>query len=274
MRKLVSIDTIKENSSNPRFIKDDKYKKLLKSLKEFPQMLEKRPIVVDEIFFGLRSKNGKVKRFRECENCGEYFFAKKYSKDRIPKYCSSQCFGKTLEMIKNCKHCGERIINVHSVSLKNRIYCSVECSSKSRKNIPLSDDWKEALSNGRKSSLKCRGENLYNWKGGKETFRIRSKEYFYKRKNNLKKDMPISFLNRLEKMQNGKCFYCFRDISEYKAVEHLTPVSKGGDNDFFNLVYSCKSCNSEKKQCTLEEFSIKKRVNFIDRWERLFTSCL
>ena len=48
MRKLVSIDTIKENSSNPRFIKDDKYKKLLKSLKEFPQMLEKRPIVVDE----------------------------------------------------------------------------------------------------------------------------------------------------------------------------------------------------------------------------------
>ena len=48
MRKLVSIDTIKENSSNPRFIKDDKYKKLLKSLREFPQMLEKRPIVVDE----------------------------------------------------------------------------------------------------------------------------------------------------------------------------------------------------------------------------------
>jgi len=48
MRKLVSIETVKENSSNPRFIKDDRYKKLLKSLKEFPQMLEKRPIVVDE----------------------------------------------------------------------------------------------------------------------------------------------------------------------------------------------------------------------------------
>jgi len=32
---------------NPRIIKDDKFKKLVKSIQEFPQMLELRPIVVD-----------------------------------------------------------------------------------------------------------------------------------------------------------------------------------------------------------------------------------
>ena len=38
---------IRLNDSNPRFIKDDKFKKLCQSIKEFPKMLELRPIIVD-----------------------------------------------------------------------------------------------------------------------------------------------------------------------------------------------------------------------------------
>lgn len=44
----VKISEVKTNPNNPRLIKDDKFKKLVKSIKEFPQMLELRPIVVDE----------------------------------------------------------------------------------------------------------------------------------------------------------------------------------------------------------------------------------
>ena len=44
----VKINAIKTNPKNPRLIKDDKFKKLVKSIQEFPQMLELRPIVVDE----------------------------------------------------------------------------------------------------------------------------------------------------------------------------------------------------------------------------------
>ena len=44
----VKISEIKTNPKNPRLIKDDKFKKLVKSIEEFPQMLELRPIVVDE----------------------------------------------------------------------------------------------------------------------------------------------------------------------------------------------------------------------------------
>jgi len=43
----VKISEIKPNPDNPRIIKNDKYAKLVKSIKEFPQMLEIRPIVVD-----------------------------------------------------------------------------------------------------------------------------------------------------------------------------------------------------------------------------------
>jgi DNA modification methylase len=45
--KKVNIETVLPNPSNPRIIKDDKFKKLVKSIQEFPQMLELRPIVVD-----------------------------------------------------------------------------------------------------------------------------------------------------------------------------------------------------------------------------------
>jgi len=44
----VKVGKIKNNPNNPRIIKDYKFDKLVKSIKEFPKMLELRPIVVDE----------------------------------------------------------------------------------------------------------------------------------------------------------------------------------------------------------------------------------
>jgi ParB-like chromosome segregation protein Spo0J len=42
------ITLIKPNPNNPRIIKDYKFKQLVKSIQDFPQMLELRPIVIDE----------------------------------------------------------------------------------------------------------------------------------------------------------------------------------------------------------------------------------
>ena len=41
----MKLSKIKANPNNPRLVKDDKFKKLVKSLTEFPKMLEKRPMV-------------------------------------------------------------------------------------------------------------------------------------------------------------------------------------------------------------------------------------
>jgi DNA modification methylase len=48
MVKLVPIGSVKGNSRNPRFIRDEKFKKLVASLVEFPEMANLRPLVVDE----------------------------------------------------------------------------------------------------------------------------------------------------------------------------------------------------------------------------------
>jgi site-specific DNA-methyltransferase (adenine-specific) len=53
MKHQVKISKVKGNPSNPRIIKNDKFKKLVKSIKEFPEMLKLRPIVVDEEFMVL-----------------------------------------------------------------------------------------------------------------------------------------------------------------------------------------------------------------------------
>jgi hypothetical protein len=46
--QVVPISSIKPNPSNPRLIKDDKFHKLVQSLKDFPEMANVRPIVVNQ----------------------------------------------------------------------------------------------------------------------------------------------------------------------------------------------------------------------------------
>ena len=48
MKKQIKSYKIQGNPNNPRIIKNDKYRKLVQSIKEFPEMLKLRPIVVDE----------------------------------------------------------------------------------------------------------------------------------------------------------------------------------------------------------------------------------
>jgi ParB-like chromosome segregation protein Spo0J len=48
MIKKVNISEVISNPNNPRLIKDDKFKKLVKSIQDFPDMLNVRPIVVNK----------------------------------------------------------------------------------------------------------------------------------------------------------------------------------------------------------------------------------
>jgi DNA modification methylase len=46
--KIIKLSAIKQNPNNPRSINKDKFAKLVKSIKEFPRMLELRPIVLNK----------------------------------------------------------------------------------------------------------------------------------------------------------------------------------------------------------------------------------
>ena len=48
MIEIVKITQVKKNPNNPRTIKDEKFKKLVQSIQDFPEMLNLRPIVVND----------------------------------------------------------------------------------------------------------------------------------------------------------------------------------------------------------------------------------
>jgi DNA modification methylase len=62
----VKISEVKSNPNNPRIIKDDKFEKLVKSIKEFPEMLNIRPIVVNADMVVL----GGNMRLKACKEAG------------------------------------------------------------------------------------------------------------------------------------------------------------------------------------------------------------
>ena len=64
--QTIAISKIKLNPNNPRLIKDDKFNKLVQSIKDFPEMLNIRPIVVNDDMIIL----GGNMRFKACKEAG------------------------------------------------------------------------------------------------------------------------------------------------------------------------------------------------------------
>ena len=64
--EIYPISKVRSNPNNPRIIKDDKFEKLVKSIKEFPKMLEIRPIVVNDEMIVL----GGNMRLKACQEAG------------------------------------------------------------------------------------------------------------------------------------------------------------------------------------------------------------
>lgn len=219
-----------------------------------------------------------------CKECGENFTTKKACKSRVPVYCSWSCYMKSVTkyagMTFTCEQCG--IDFKTDSAYRGRIpkYCSSKCygyATRGRtawnRGKALSKEHKEALSIGRKNSPKCKGPNLYNWRGGAATFHERTRVYQNNRRASFINGgmLDQNFLDNLWKAHRGVCFYCEQPLIHYRCLEHLTPLSRGGNNQPFNLVYACKSCNSKKRQMTFEDYAIKiGKIWLIDKWEDIF----
>ena len=101
-------------------------------------------------------KNGKaLKQEYKCLKCGNIFVSDKGYNGREPKYCSKECYSKSLikpREIKTCQYCKKEFQSKYTSGLKK--YCSLICASKSR------GDKMRGVKNGR-----C-GELAGGWKGG------------------------------------------------------------------------------------------------------------
>lgn len=52
-----------------------------------------------------------------------------------------------------------------------------------------------------------------------------------------------------------KCRYCGKQLTRFTAtLDHLKPISEGGDNSFENLLTACLNCNSRKNRRAVSDF--------------------
>lgn|SRR5208337_4029961 len=75
------------------------------------------------------------------------------------------------------------------------------------------------------------------------------------------KEQDIDYYNirenrlKIYERDNYKCQHCGKQLTRFTTtLDHVTPVSKGGDNRFENLITSCLDCNSKKNSRPLGDF--------------------
>lgn len=83
-------------------------------------------------------------------------------------------------------------------------------------------------------------EDLMKEKSEKEVAEVDTKkelDYYNVQENRLK----------IFERDGYKCHYCQKQLTRFSAtLDHIQPVSKGGDNSYDNLITACLHCNSER----------------------------
>ena len=136
------------------------------------------------------------------------------------------------EIIKKCKYCKKDFL--WTTSRVQQIYCSKECCKKGTQE---------------KNDMIKKGIIIGNGK---------SYNYYRLRFNILKRD-------------NFTCQYCGRNAINDNIkihLEHIIPVSKGGRDEYNNLITSCEECNGGKLDVLLEKRQIERLKEYLQVMKR------
>jgi DNA-binding transcriptional MerR regulator len=86
-----------------------------------------------------------------------------------------------------------------------------------------------------------------------------------------RKAIPKSVRFEIFKRDSFKCQYCGASAPEVMLhIDHIEPLSKGGNNDITNLITSCAACNAGKSDKCLDDKSAlaKQRIQLEELQER------
>jgi 5-methylcytosine-specific restriction endonuclease McrA len=207
---------------------------------------ERKCIVCKEIFIpNYKSRvccsmscASKKTRFQIGHSCSEEI------REKISKTKLKNTKYKTVE--EKCKCCGELF---RFRNYKRRVFCSRKCvfTLGSRRGVSLSKEKRLEL------SLKMKGCNNYGWKGGISIGENKKKYQRFSsrlRKSRLKGAVGrFSFMDweNLKTKYNHTCLCCGKKEPTISlTVDHIIPISRGGDNYITNIQPLCLSCNKKK----------------------------
>lgn len=227
-------------------------------------------------------------KIKKCRTCSKIII----SNETICNICKQQEYNKQLELNKSkeklkqierlriCKICKSEFI-----SNKHRTLCSEICKKEFQKQKHL--EWRSNPGNKQRMRL---AHKLYKRKVRSSAYRKR--EYLLKEEmKTIRKSLKVKKIRnnlkvlkkRLDYFGKDVCCFCNKKITTPNniTIEHLLPISKGGDNNFINLYQSCRECNESKWDkdwiawFRSQPFYNKKREDMIiklnsEEWEKLF----
>ena len=76
-------------------------------------------------------------------------------------------------------------------------------------------------------------------------------------KRNGKGKVAVADIQRIFKQQRGRCAYCPKSLKNGYHVDHIKPLSKGGEHLPRNVQLTCEPCNLKKRAMDPVEFAQK-----------------
>lgn len=84
------------------------------------------------------------------------------------------------------------------------------------------------------------------------------KNYSYKRRSTKLANGVFKVTDKeLKKLYTSNCFYC--DSNDYIQIDHVVPISRGGQHSIGNLVAACRKCNTSKNNKFLTEWKLNSK---------------
>lgn len=173
----------------------------------------------------------KQKGLKWCTHCKKFVKISEFGKDGSrADGLSSKCF--------KCRRADnkfpDRVDKKTRREMKNKgmLYCS-----KCEKFLPKDEMTKNGV---RKKHANEAARKRYH---ENEAVRMTVYQYNYSRKRKLNK-IPKWYIEQMREDFSGKCAYCGKKAT---TIDHIIPVSKGGNSVPGNVVPACQSCNSSKK---------------------------
>lgn len=178
-----------------------------------------------------------------CPICGLH-----YTHDRKgKKTCSDACRNKLSRVARGRaanRHDAQQRAVLTKASKTNEFTCPV-CGKTFRRDGPSS--------NVMYCSDACKMKAFRSTEKGHLSSQITA----HKRRVAIKSSVSISTdeLMRLREIQEDKCIYCLTDLHGKGHLDHIAPLSKGGDNDYNNVALACEDCNHAKSAKSVDKYA-------------------
>lgn len=104
----------------------------------------------------------------------------------------------------------------------------------------ISRRWREANRESHREAMREHGRRWY--KANRESYRANNR----KRAARVKEGATGAEVQRWVRTEPKECLWCGADCANEYHIDHVTPLSRGGSHEIWNLAIACRDCNLRK----------------------------